>query len=337
MKLSKHVLGHCLSWVIAALLLGASASAWADHRPGHEKGGGKPSDGSGSDSGNDIKLSCVFDHLNGENIIHDFRNFDSVTGTYPYDDGDMKVTCSTGGTSQPNLSGINLVPAATGKFSERERELDLALEQCTSDPRCMTKPQMDQFILDLPNHMKGLFRPGAGNEFYDKEHVTFSLRPYRDAEIPERWSGLAAFPDGYDHGGDHIQKLRREAEYRMALRIALRRPMRGDPRVVINLAGHHVPEDQFQGVLCAPASEPPEAAVTEDVRVTVAALDKAPLLYTIDTYDDPSDEKDDGYMLAAICSNMPVGSCGNGKEESNLCNFHGLVKAKLNFMAFELP
>jgi hypothetical protein len=307
-----------------------------------DSGTGKPTEGNGSDSGNDIKLSCVFDDALSENILPDYRNYDAATDSYPYEDAVSGVGCSTGGTSQPNLSGIALETNTSGQL---ERELDLMLEPCSpseDDDRCMTPGEIADLTTALPEHMNGIFEQGSPGGDFDMENVMFELRPYWDAEIPERFSGLQAAADGHHHGGDHLQELL-PAEYRMALRIWLKRPGRTDPRLMINLAGHHVPGDKFQGVSCAQAPDPdldpdPTLAVTEDVRVTVKAKPgEGPLLYTVDTYDDPSDGNDDGYMLASICSNLPVGVCGKGKNVNNLCTFHGLVKVKLNFMAFQLP
>ena len=331
MNISKQALRLGLSGVIAAMMLVASVGVWADHRPGHEgKGGGKPSDGSGSDSGDDIKLSCFLAEGNGENIRDDNRS------PAFYDDADRKVTCSTGGTSQPNLSGILLDTVAKGNPGNRERQLDLVLMPCSAaeaevEDRCMEQVDFDNLAADLPAHMR-IFAEGFGGASsdnpYDMEDVTFHLRPYKAVDLPG---------DNHHHGGDHLQKLDPGVVYRMALRIWLKHVETGDPRVVINLAGHHVPGDKSQGVSCAHIPDP-TVAVTEDVYVKVHGEGDHPLLYSVATFNpDTVPSLNNGFMLASICSNMPpVGDCGNGKDASNLCYLHGFVKVKLNFMASEL-
>lgn len=301
-------------WVVilSVIVLTISVGAWADHKPGHGgNGGGKPGDGSGSDSGDDIKLSCLFDDANGENVTDDNRS------PATYDDGDRNVACSTGGTSQPNLSGISLSTIASGR--KVRRQVDLAFESCSKaddDSRCMLETEMDALVDALPEGMNGIFSAGSGAlidpDNYDMENIRFAVRPYRDVDLG----------DDKDHGGDHLQNLI-PGDYAMAVRFSLI----GSPRVVINLAAHDVPDDKAQGVLCNLGNN--SAALAEDANVTVHGEEDHPLLYSVDT--------GGGYQLAAICSNIPEGICGKGARASDLCTFHGLVKVKLNFMAFELP
>ena len=179
----------------------------------------------------------------------------------------------------------------------------------------MTPAQRDALVAALPDDMDGIFSAGSGGfidpDNYDMENIRFAVRPYRDVDLG----------DGKDHGGDHLQNLA-PGDYAMAVRFSLI----GSPRVVINLAAHDVPDDKAQGVLCNQGNN--SIALTEDANVTVYGESDAPLLYSVDT--------GSGYQLAAICSNIPEGSCGKGARASDLCTFHGLVKVKLNFMAFEL-
>lgn len=295
---------HLISLLcIFALALATATSAWA------AKGGGKgkPGDGTGSNSGDDIKLICLFYEGDGQNILDDNRS------PPEYIDGDRGVTCSTGGTSQPNLSGINLDPSAGG--GGQERQLDLALQLCSEfdppseDPRCLDEQGKAALLGALTPGMRGLFEAGTGgfdpegNLNLDMENLRFSVRPYRDTQ-------------------DHIQNLAPET-YGMAVNIALKRAERNAPRVVISLASQNIPDDKFQGVLCdAPDTVNP---LTYDVPVTVHPSSDDPLLYTVET---------DGYQLAAICSNIKEGGCGKGAKASDLCTFHGLVMVNLKMEAF---
>lgn len=285
--------------IVILISLAMSTGAWA------AKGGGKgkPKEGGGSNSGDDIKLICLFHEGDGRNILDDNRDPEA------YIDGDRGVTCSTGGTSQPNLSGIALDPSAGG--GGQERQLDLALELC-QEPHCLTLSGKGELLAALTPGMRGLFDAGTGGDGdsggelnLDMENVRFSVRPYRD-------------------GGDHIQNLPPE-DYGMALRIAPKQAERKAPRVVISLASEDIQDDKFQGILCDATDT--ANALTDDVLVTVHPFsdDPIPLLYTVET---------DGYQLAAICSNIKAGGCGKGARASDLCTFHGLVKVKLKMDAF---
>lgn len=284
---------------IFALALATMTSAWA------AKGGGKgkPGDGNGSNSGEDIKLVCVFyegDPNDPNNVLDDNRG--------PYIDGEQGVSCSTGGTSQPNLSGIKLDPSAGGVL---ERQLDLALQLC-SDDYCL--PDKDAFLELLTPGMQGLFESGDGGTLdsegtlnLDMENLRLSVRPYVDTQ-------------------DHIQNLDPSlSPYPMAVTFALKRAEKDAPRVAISLAHFDIAGDQFQGIACeAPDTE---HALTDDVPVTVHDSNDAPLLYTVET---------NGYQWAAICSNIKEGGCGKGAKASDLCTFHGLVKVKFTMDAFAL-
>jgi len=293
---------------IFALALATMTSAWA------AKGGGKgkPGDGSGSNSGEDIKLVCVFYEGEGRNVLDDNRD------PPEYFDGDRGVTCSTGGTSQPNLSGIKLDPSTGG--GGQERQVDLALELCDEDTgNCnnyldykaywLTDTGRTELLYALTPGMKGLFTAGTGGYGdspealnLDMENLRFNVRPY-DTQ-------------------DHIQKLG-PGTYGMAVTFALKRAEQDAPRVAISLASKDIAGDQFQGIAC----EAPDTvnALTADVPVTVHPSSDDPLLYTVET---------NGYQLAAICSNIPEGVCGRGAKASDLCTFHGLVKVKFKMDAF---
>jgi hypothetical protein len=288
--------------LLCLFALAATTAAWA------AKGGtkGKPKEGGGSDSGDDIKLVCKFYEGDGRNILDDNRL------PPEYIDGDRDVRCSTGGTSQPNLSGIALNNSAGG--GGQERQIDLVLEVCNDDLECMTADELSSFVAGLPPSMQGLDSAGRGglddtaSELnLDMENVFFNVRPYRDGD-----------------GGGHIQNLE-AGTYLMAVRITPKQAERHAPRVAINLAAQDFPDDQFQGILC----QAPDTAnaLKNDVPVTIHEPKDYPLLYTVDT---------GGYLYASICSNIKDGGCGKGARASDLCTFHGLVKVKFTLDAFAL-
>ena len=318
-----------LVWICFLTAPAVALAVDCDKKPDHKNCQGDPGPDDGNDSGESIHLACTFADDPGvednpatpdidESIPPD--NVVSDDGT-SYVHGEQKVSCGTGGTTQPNLSGVHLDTVAKGNPGRAERQLDLRLEFCDPEPGCYPSTN--------PDGLPGL------EDSIDLEHVNMAVRPYRVWDVPEKWcqeEGCEQQPaDGFDHGGDYIQNLE-NGHYRMAVRFGLKAT---EHRTVINLAGHHVQGDKFQGVLCA-LYEDTGDALTEDAWVTVES--GPDYRFTISTTD-PTDANDDGVMKAAICSSMPVNGvpCGTGGNASDVCNFHGFVNIRFTMVADELP
>ncbi len=251
-------------------------------------------DGDSNDSGVNIPLSCFFWDRAGDTLLSD--------NGLPYVDGEEKVGCSTGGTSQPNLSGIGLATMAKGNAKNRVRQLDIALAYCPdSDPDCIQ-----------PDNVDGSGLPASIFQKHDMEDVWFSVRPYIDQ--------------------DHIQLLD-PGLYRMALRVSLRDRYDGY-RVGISMADTEVADDKFQGVSCDVPAEVLEKM--EDVSVIVRESDDAPVRFTVTTGAvnlGETPEIIEDYKKAAICTDIPP--CETADDYS-LC-FMGLVYMRFTFDASDLP
>ena len=298
--------------IFTMAIMSASAGVCADHRPGHEgKGGGKPGDGDGVDSGTDLKLSCELmdDFNNGDNVLSDEMG--------AYIDGIDKVSCSTGGTSQPNLSGIVFDPQAKGQFREGDRFMNLVLTEC-SDPGC--------YLISEDSNNDGVLNDGLPAGIFDAgavdEKFWITVRPYRE-DAPEGIEG-------------HIQQLP-EGAWNMAVRFNLKRGNK-DPRVVINLGARSVPGDNFQGMLCAPINDANDLHLDAQDALVGTYPDSDVDRFIVTTVDEIDDEGDGGFMKAALCSNIPVdGVTCDGADDSGLCNFHGLVYVRFTLNADVLP
>ena len=111
-------------------------------------------------------------------------------------------------------------------------------------------------------------------------------------------------------------------------------------RLIINLAGHHVQGDKFQGILCAGEAGPEDGFSTLDALTQDAWVIVGPgpgFRYEVTTTS-PLDPNDPGVMKAAICSSMLDNNgdaCGKGARASDLCRFHGFVNLKFTLVADE--
>jgi hypothetical protein len=257
----------------------------------------EPPPDDGNESGTDLKLDCLFANEDDDTVLGEPDE--------PYIDGVGGVGCSTGGTTQPNLSGIVLDTIDKGK---RQRLLELAFISCANfegEDNCY---DVAKNPADLPEHLFEINSP---------ENVTMSVRPYRDPNAPD--------------GLGHIQNLAAsDTPYKMAVRFALKGGGRGVPRIVIGMASRHIQGDKFEGILCDLGDQTMKAA-TEDVNVYIG---EGPQNRFIVTTSGPGSIQG-GFMRAAICSNIPpegVDSCG-GAGDSDVCNFHGFVYAKFTLAA----
>lgn len=332
MKMPREPIGRIARCATLALLLAALApSAWAskcgngvcnkDENLGScpvDCGGAEPPpDDGGNDSGTDLKLSCDFLDEVDDNVLSD--------GDGPYIDGVEKVGCSTGGTTQPNLSGILLDAGTKGKFRPGDRFLDLAFAECEgTDCYQIADDSNGDGVLDdgLPASIFEVDSDGIGEQFW------ITVRPYR-------------------LGQDHIQELP-AGEYVMAVRFNLNQDPNGS-RIVINLAARDVRGDQFQGTLCDLGESGTNATLATDALV-LTNPDSAIGRFVVTTVDGIGDddiivngevatEGDHGFMKAAICSNIPPleGVVCDGADNSGLCNFHGFVNVRFTMAADVLP
>jgi hypothetical protein len=263
--------------------------------------GEPPPDDGGKDSGTDLKLSCLFLDEDGDTLLSD--------GAGPYVDGVDNVGCSTGGTTQPNLSGIGLDASSKGKFRPGDRYLDLVFTECTGGNCYKIKPDSDgDGVLDdgLPASIFEEDTLEIGEKFW------LTVRPYRD-------------------GQGHIQELP-DAEYRMAVRFNLKQDARG-PRIVISLAARDIRGDKFQGTLCDLGDPGTDITLDRDALVIVSSDPVNRFIVT--TVDGDNDTNDKGFMKAAICSNIPPaeGATCEGADDSGLCNFHGFVNVRFTMTA----
>jgi hypothetical protein len=258
----------------------------------------------GNDSGTDLSLSCLLLDEAGDTVMSD--------GGGAYVDADGKVKCSTGGTSQPNLSGIGLDAAAKGKFRPGDRFIDLVFNEC-GDSDCYVNIGDSDGDGTLDDGLPaGMFE--ADQNVGDP--LWIAVRPYRD-------------------GQDHVQKLP-VGDYRMAVRFNLKHG-NGEPRVVINLASRDIPDDKFQGTLCNLGADTGDTLATDALVIVGAGPEDRFIVTTVDGVptDEDGEESDGGFMKAALCSDLSPS--GNGFCESGLCNFHGFVNVRFTLAADVLP
>jgi hypothetical protein len=313
--------------VLVLFLAGLTANAWAgicgngkcnvkrgetaDNCPVDCGDGEPPPDDGGTDSGTDLRLSCLFldEYGKGDNVLSDEYG--------AYVDGVDNVACSTGGTTQPNLSGIGLDASAKGKFKPGDRLLDLAFTQCNEadcyDIAGASDDDEDGVLNDgLP---ASIFEatPVVGEKFW------MTVRPYRD-------------------GQGHIQELP-VGPYGMAVRFNLKQSARG-PRIVMSLAERDIRGDKFQGTLCDLGDGGTDVTLDRDALVIVSeSTESRFIVTTVDGVNDTGENGDGGFMKAAICSNIPPAdaSACEGADDSGLCNFHGFVNVRFTLAADVLP
>jgi len=310
-----------IAWSAALILcsVGLSTGTWAGKDCGDGQCGrgenanncpsdcAAPSDG-GNDSGTDLGLSCILLDDPGDNVLSDKDD--------AYVNGVDKVDCSTGGTTQPNLSGIKLDAQKKGKFRPGDRFVDLAFTECAeTDCYQIADDTNEDGILDdgLPGR---IFEANGDNL---GEQLWIAVRPYRD-------------------GGDHIQNLS-PGEFGMAVRINLKQVEQGTPRVVINLAAREIRGDKFQGTLCDLGANTADTLSTDALVIVDAGPENRFVVTTVDGVNDDPGTGDGGFMRAAICSDIPPDDPADceGADDTGLCNFHGFVNVRFTMVADELP
>jgi hypothetical protein len=289
------------------------------------------SGGGDGDSGADVKMICVLDHGGANNVLPDrIAGAEWTEEDTWYVDGLEKVACDTGGTSQPNLSGINLSSFSGGNQKQIQRYLNFEFDFCNDRDFCIEGDSHHGGTINgypftgaegLDNLM-GFFRHEEASNFENNvfENASIAVRPYKSDNN-----------GGAPTDQDHIQLLE-PRDYLMAVRLILRDYSKNTPRVVVSLAGHSVLGDKFQGVLCDIPDQTP--AITQDATVTVYETGSIPRFRVSADY------------YGALCTNIPWDqdqdpstepeSCGTGAEASRLCNFHGLVKVKFTMDAIAI-
>lgn len=273
-------------------LLLAASGAWAHcagkHSGNHPHCGGG---GDGGDSGDPYPLICTITDDAGDTVRSD--------GLGDYVDGDDRAECTTGGTTQPNASGLLLDTIAHGPIKRAIRKIDLAFNGCAVDNDCNIAP------LEF-------FQAGATSD--DMEDMHISLRPY-----PE---------DG------HIQNLPADDFYSMALSIGLEGYAE---RWAFQIRAREVPPEWNDGAWCKPAN-PADAVTDFDVNVYLwpdANSDGTPDGYTVTTgtFDDTSVQPPivtPGATRAVFCSNVGPISC-DGTASGNMCNILGEVDVQFTW------
>jgi hypothetical protein len=290
-------------------------------------------------SGESISLDCQLKTAAGDTVRSD--GLLGLDGEGTYMDGEEKVGCSTGGTTQPNLSGINLSSLAKGK--RIHRKIDLAFSGYRG-PNDETAPPSEWPSHWLPSNI--FEKAGSWSEM---ENVHLSVRPYRDARLADIGRGLPDRP-----AQDHIQLLGHDVEYAMALRMRI--TSTAEERYWISLADTWVADDaKWQGLRCwvNEGTDPNGwssaeiANVAEDVTVYLwpdADGDFVADGFTVTTGEIIGDPPQNGYSLAnppqtsnlprtaAICSPDGPLDC-SGADNSESCNFLGFVDVQFTWHA----
>jgi hypothetical protein len=287
--------------------------------------------GADTGSGERVSLNCLLAASSGD-ASDDTVKSDGKPGVHPevdgaYVDAEEKVRCRTGGTAQPNLSGLGLDPKLKG--GPPIRKMDLVLTHFV-DPDGDTLEQPNGKTDPWPYLPASLFEEGPTWE--DMEMAYMSVRPYRS-----------------EH--NHIQLLASAATYEMAARFRVK-PV-DDHRYVINLADTvpDNPDDQFSGLLCHSVTPewPNDEIVTVSEDVTVYLWpdendDGMPDGYTVTTGVVTGVGDDNAYSLAnppavtsaprtaAICSQVGPVDC-NGAGLGEFCNFLGFVDVQFTWHA----
>lgn len=294
-----------LTLLAAGFLLTSGAFA---AKGGNSGSGGKTP----KDSGESQSLNCSFIGA-GASLSNDTWG--------EYINGQERAECRTGGTSQPNLSGLRLETLEKGKVT-KDRMLLVQLGKCTSN----VAEGHDCAALfsqgDPPNILGGSLVEAG-----------FTVRPYPDPDL------------GFDQS--HIQLLS-PGLYEMAVRVVLRET---SDRWVVNLGSEIFVEDpKFIGALC----HNPAGKTEEDASVIVfpdGDGDGFPDSYVVTTGTVTGFNADgspgnttfpDGWGItprsrtASICSNYS-GTCGTGAAASDLCDFVGTVALQFTFDAMVIP
>jgi hypothetical protein len=247
--------------------------------------------------GEDIPLDCEIVNSNtngsGGSVTNHVRN----DGLGLYRDGEDKVGCGTGGTVQPNLSGIFFNSFNKGPAKRAVRKIDIAFGPCVGSG-CSYVPAE-------------LFGPTGATD--DLEDVTIGTHPF-----PEQ---------------GHLQ-LMDPGEHKMASRIA---PKAFAHRFSIQFMERAMPGDFHQGIWCDLSYHPtlkPEDAGSEDMTVYLWPDndgDDLPDGYTITTgtIDDSVNQSPPDVIadtrIGTICSSTGPLACA-GPSDGDLCNLLGHVE-----------
>ena len=281
------ITGCAVAFVLAGALSSTTAVAHCagKHTGTHPHCAGDG--GSGGDSGEAIPLVCTLSDLLDDTLFSD-------TGA-SYVDGTDKVGCATGGTTQPNLSGVALDTVTKGPEKRAVRFYDLALNPCVIDNECNVAPPE-------------IFT------FGDLESGLVAATPY-----PEQ---------------DHIQNLTPGESYSMAGRIALSGfADRWNLQLMGRVIPPEFHQGIFCDLEQNPGFDPADA-ISEDVTVYLWPDDDSNGVadgYTITTGTIASAGSpplvNPGVRLATICSNSGSVACG-GPDNGDLCNLIGQVEVQ---------
>ena len=201
----------------------------------------------------------------------------------------------------------------------------------------------------MPAHWlpENIFR--EANSWSEMENVHISVRPYRDARTADASRELPVRP-----GQDHIQLLRTDFEYGMALRMRI--TSTAEERYWITMADTWVSGDpKFQGLRCwvNEATDPNGwssaeiADIAQDVTVYLWPDTDGDFVadgFTVTTGAITGEPPEGGYSLAsppqttdlprtaAICSADGPLDC-SGADNSESCNFLGFVDVQFTWHA----
>ena len=321
---------------ILLLLMSSSASAGKDCKGKNYDpltcGG---NDGTDGYSGERIDLNCWLTDLDDDTVKADGE---PGTGTYPnlygvYVNGEEKVSCRTGGTVQPNLSGLGLNSKLKG--GPPIRKIDLALTHFEGpDGSTALSPYLPTSIFE------------EGASWNEMEIAYLTARPYG---FYRPGNNDRAASDAQDH----IQLLGPDESYSMATRIRMQ-PY-DEHRYVISLADTLPadPNDLRTGLLCDSVTPgwPNEEIVKVSQDVTVylwpdTNLDGLPDGYTVTTGEVPSAGGNAGVTFtledppavvsaprtAAICSQEGPVDCSD-RSVGGYCNFLGFADVQFTWHA----
>ena len=200
-------------------------------------------------------LNCELLSESGDTVLSD--------GLGQYVGGVDKVACGTGGTVQPNLSGISLSTVSKGAIKRAIRKIDLAFGECSGPDGNACRHVPDAFLL----------KAASDEEVEEMEDV---------------WIGTGPYPDDPEMG--HIQ-LMAPGTYEMKFHMS---PLGLADRFVIQLMNRdEFPSELGQGGWCSlehnPNFEWVDAATEEDMTVCIWPdgndADSLPDGYTITTGD----------------------------------------------------
>ena len=261
----------------------------AAHCAGNHTGNHPHCDGGGgsTESGEPIPLDCAFSDLVDDTLFSD-------TGL-GYSDGVDKVRCSTGGTSQPNLSGVALDTVTKGPVHKAVRFFDLALNPCVVDFECDLAPAE---IFTFGSLESGVV---ASTAYSEQDHIQ-NLTPGETYSMAGRIA-LSGYADRWN-----LQFMGRviPADFHQGIWCDLEQNPGFDPADAVSedLTVYLWPDDDGNGV----------ADGYTLTTGTIAAGGSPPVVTP-------------GTRLATICSNTGSLVCG-GPSNGDLCNLTGFVEVQ---------